>query len=225
MDRTFDTIYNRSGILAAHEPATLGYGAGTVLPAGNRPVSPHCLQAVRLNRACQTIGGKAMKTSLKSMQIALVFAAMFLFQTKAFSAEYEAMEGVESANAVFDFRVDDPKTARGHLDLIHTMRNDPNMMVNNQEPEIVVVFIGPSVNLIANGKADNGQNQQNELQAVADKISAMNEDGIRFEICMTTAHALDIDPDSILPEIDQVGNGWISVIGYQQQGYALVADF
>jgi uncharacterized protein len=42
---------------------------------------------------------------------------------------------------------------------------------------------------------------------------------------MTTAHALDIDPDSILPEINQVGNGWISVIGYQQQGYALVADF
>jgi hypothetical protein len=31
--------------------------------------------------------------------------------------------------------------------------------------------------------------------------------------------------DTILPEIKQVENGWISAIGYQLNGYALVADF
>jgi hypothetical protein len=33
---------------------------------------------------------------------------------------------------------------------------------------------------------------------------------------------LDIDPATLMPEIDQVGNGFISVLGYQAQGYSLV---
>ncbi|MFO8146375.1 MAG: DsrE family protein, partial [Gillisia sp.] len=60
---------------------------------------------------------------------------------------------------------------------------------------------------------------------IAQKISAMDSDGIRFEICMTAAHALGVSADSILPEIMQVENGWISLIGYQQNGYSMIADF
>jgi uncharacterized protein len=33
---------------------------------------------------------------------------------------------------------------------------------------------------------------------------------------------LDVDPATILPEVDPVGNGFISVVGYQAQGYSLV---
>jgi intracellular sulfur oxidation DsrE/DsrF family protein len=53
----------------------------------------------------------------------------------------------------------------------------------------------------------------------------MANDGIILETCMTAAHSLNVDPDSILPEINKVGNGWISVIGYQHSGYALVPAF
>jgi uncharacterized protein len=169
---------------------------------------------------------------MKNFQTGLMLLALLLLPAaNSTSAEYEAMEGVESADAVFDFRIGDAQTALGHLDLIHSMVEDPNMVLNDEPPEFVVVFIGPSVNLITANEAGQGENQQNEqnqqeqLAAVADKIASMAQDGILFEVCMTTAHALDIDPDSILPEINQVGNGWISVIGYQQQGYALVADF
>jgi uncharacterized protein len=168
-----------------------------------------------------------MNSKLRSFRLVLLVAAMFLFpaKTNIMAAEYEALQGVESTDAVFDFRVGDAETALGHLNLIHTMLDDPEMVLNGQKPEIVVVFIGPSVNLISTDEPGPGQNRQQQLTAVTDKISSMNKDGIKFEICMTTAHALDIDPDSILPEVDKVGNGWISVIGYQQQGYALVADF
>jgi hypothetical protein len=31
-----------------------------------------------------------------------------------------------------------------------------------------------------------------------------------------------VEPTSILAEIEQVGNGWISEIGYQARGYSLV---
>jgi hypothetical protein len=34
---------------------------------------------------------------------------------------------------------------------------------------------------------------------------------------------MGVDKATIMPEIDQVGNGFVSVIGYQMQGYALVS--
>jgi len=36
------------------------------------------------------------------------------------------------------------------------------------------------------------------------------------------AKVFNVDPVSVLPEIKRVGNGWISMIGYQAQGYSLV---
>jgi intracellular sulfur oxidation DsrE/DsrF family protein len=50
----------------------------------------------------------------------------------------------------------------------------------------------------------------------------MAKDGVKFEICLIAVKYAGIEPSSILPEIKQVGNGWISVIGYQARGYSLV---
>lgn len=151
--------------------------------------------------------------------IFLILTMMLASPPGAFAQEpeYAAMEGVASVQAAFDFRVGDPDVALGHLELIHSMVDDPVMMRNATRPEIVVVFIGQSVRLVST--------EGNGSAAIADKISAMAEDGVRFEICMTAAHAHDVPAASILPEIVQVGNGWISLIGYQHQGYAMIADF
>ncbi|MCW8194517.1 hypothetical protein F6455_06935 [Proteobacteria bacterium 005FR1] len=57
---------------------------------------------------------------------------------------------------------------------------------------------------------------------MAEKISSMDKDGVRFDICMTAARAHDVSAESVLPEIVQVGNGWISLTGYQQNGYSMI---
>ena len=33
---------------------------------------------------------------------------------------------------------------------------------------------------------------------------------------------MGVDPETILPEVDRVGNGFISIVGYQAQGYSVV---
>lgn len=63
---------------------------------------------------------------------------------------------------------------------------------------------------------------QKTLDEFAGMISAMSRNGIRFEICLVAAKVFDVEPMSVLPEIKRVGNGWVSEIGYQAQGYALV---
>ncbi len=51
----------------------------------------------------------------------------------------------------------------------------------------------------------------------------MKQDGVKMEVCLYAAKVLGVDPNSILPEIDHVGNGFISIVGYQAQGYSDIA--
>jgi len=90
---------------------------------------------------------------------------------------------------------------------------------------LAIIFIGPSVKLVSKDRKGFTTEEQKQLDVIADIISNMAKDGIKLEICMAAVHLLDVDANSILPEIKQVDNGWISAIGYQHNGYALVSDF
>lgn len=157
--------------------------------------------------------------------LSVIITLILSSATYALSAEYDSMKGVTSVKAVYDFRIANPKAAAGHLNLIHGMISDSNLMINGNKPKIVIVFIGPSVKLVSTSKEGLEPEQQKAMDEIADKISKMDKDGIKFEICMTAAHLMGIKADTILPMLKQVGNGWISVIGYQHNGYALVSDF
>jgi intracellular sulfur oxidation DsrE/DsrF family protein len=50
----------------------------------------------------------------------------------------------------------------------------------------------------------------------------MAKDGIKLEICLFAVKVFGMESSTILPEIKQVGNGWISLIGYEAKGYSLV---
>ena len=162
----------------------------------------------------------------RSMALIIVLLFLGLMPQEKVQAQtedtYQALEGVSSLNTVFDFRIADSDIAMAHLNLIHGMLEDPNMIKNGEQPEIVIVLVGPSVKLVSTDKMKNTPEAKNEI---AKKISDMTADGIRFEICLVAAHAFDVPADSILPEIVQVKNGWISLIGYQQKGYSMIADF
>ena len=53
-------------------------------------------------------------------------------------------------------------------------------------------------------------------------IRELKAAGVKFEVCLYAARVVGVDPATILPEIDQVDNGFISTTGCQAQGYALV---
>lgn len=137
--------------------------------------------------------------------------------------EYEALKGVNAAKAIFDFRIGSPKSAALHMGLIHQTYKDLAAMKKN--PAFAVVFIGPSVKLISKNREGFSPEDQAALDEIAKTITAMSKDGIKFEICLVAAKVFNVDPGSVLPEITRVGNGWISEIGYQAKGYALVPAY
>lgn len=136
--------------------------------------------------------------------------------------DYESLKGLHSIKAVFDVRTGSPKSAALHLDLIHRTYRDKNITELTDKPRFAVVFIGPSVKLISKNREGFSAEDNKSLDKIAGTISQMSKDGIRLEICLFAAHVFGVDPTSILPEIKQVPNGFISLLAYQAQGFGLV---
>jgi intracellular sulfur oxidation DsrE/DsrF family protein len=168
-----------------------------------------------------------MNTKLKIYMVSVFISIAFVISgvSFAFGETYESLKGVESVKAVFDVRLSNPKVAAVHLDLLHKTFNDSAMTINSKKPELVVIFMGPAVKLVSKAREGYTPEEQKQLDEIAGIISKMAKDGIKLEICLAAVHLTGGDPALILPEIKQVGNGWISAIGYQLKGYALISDF
>jgi intracellular sulfur oxidation DsrE/DsrF family protein len=139
-----------------------------------------------------------------------------------FSQEYRTMKGMKYVKAVFDFERGNPLGAVRGLQVIHQTFKDKNIWMGQKKPDIVVVFIGPAVKLTSKNKGGVTADEQKILDEFASTISEMSKDGINFEICLIAVKAFGVEPSSILPEIKQVPNGWITLIKDQARGYSLV---
>ena len=164
-----------------------------------------------------------MKKSAKITIMSIVTVCLLVVTAgNAFSEEYGTLKGLKSVKAVFAFEMGNPQNALVHLQVIHQTFKDKNIWMGKKKPDIVVVFYGPSVKLVSKNRDGIAAGDQKILDEYASTLSAMAKDGIKFEICLIAVKLLGVEPSSILPEIKQVGNGWISVIGYQARGYSLV---
>ena len=161
-----------------------------------------------------------MKKKIIILLNLIIAISLLCVVSAAAGEEYKAMKGIESAKAVFDERESNPKNAALHLKVIHQTFKEVAAMKKN--PVFVLVFIGPSVKLISKDRKGFSTEDQKSLDEIANTISAMSKDGIELEICLIAAKVFNVDSASVLPEIKRVGNGWISMIGYQAKGYSLV---
>jgi intracellular sulfur oxidation DsrE/DsrF family protein len=159
------------------------------------------------------------------LNLCVAFSLIFAVAGYASAEEYPALKGLKAVKAVFDVRVGSPKGAAVQLKLIHDTFKDKSLTAIAKKPAFVVVFIGPSVKLISKNREGFSPDDQKVLDEIATTVSAMVKSGIRLEICLFAAKLLGVDPGSVLPEIKQVGNGWISLIGYQEKGYSLVPAY
>ena len=168
-----------------------------------------------------------MKRKPRAIMISLLLSICLLFIAigHGLGEDYEALKGLKSVKVVFDVRISNPKSAALYLKLIHETYKDKNIMAVTKKPAFVVIFIGPSVKLISKNKEGFSPEEQKILDEIATTISEMSKDGIKLEICLFAAKVFNVDPASILPGIKQVPNGWISLIGYEAQGYSLVPAY
>jgi intracellular sulfur oxidation DsrE/DsrF family protein len=165
-----------------------------------------------------------MKGATRIVVMNLLFTLCLLMVTSgnSWSEEYNTLKGLETVKAVFDFELGNPQSALIHLQVIQQTFKDKNMWVSGKKPEVAIIFIGPSVKLVSKSRIGFNSEDEKTLDQLARTITEMSNDGIKMEICLIAVKLSGIEPSSILPEIKQVGNGWISLIGHEAKGYSLV---
>lgn len=156
---------------------------------------------------------------------ALLLACAGLFLAPVASAESldnrAAIGDLENIKAVYDVRKSNPRALDMYLKAILT--NVENLEKEGVEADLVMVFISHAVKFInteptLEDEADYGE----ALASIARSIVKLQEQGVRMEACNGATRAFNVDNDTLLPGIEPVRSGFISLMGYQNNGYALV---
>lgn len=140
----------------------------------------------------------------------------------AMSGDYAALEGVKSLKTVFDVTHGSPQTANIVFWAVNNVNDDGSVRALSQPPQIVVVFHGPSVKMISTDRSGFKESDHEELDKFTDTIRQMKASGVNFEVCDYALKVMGVDPKTVMPEVDHVPNGFISIAGYQAQGYSVI---
>ena len=140
----------------------------------------------------------------------------------AMSGEYAALEGVKGVKTVFDVTQGSPQTANIVFWAVNNVNDDKSVLSLSEPPQVVVVFHGPAVKMISTDRNGFKESDNEALEKFANMIRQMKKEGVTFEVCDYALEVMEVDPKTVFPEVDHVGNGFISIAGYQAQGYSVI---
>lgn len=166
----------------------------------------------------------------KNRRIAAVslFLCALLGLSSAFAAEppdtglkdTEALHGLKVAKAVYMLDVKEPGRMAHVLKVIE--ETNQSIAKQNVKPETIVVVIGPSVAFLTQDRRGISYMDQRAVSEVQGMLGKLKKAGARIEACGIALRGMDVKPGMLIPEVTAVGDGYISAIGYQAQGYQLV---
>ena len=154
-----------------------------------------------------------------------IVAAMFiifLVAHPAVSGDYAALEGVKSVKTVFDVSHGAPQSANLVFWAVNNVNDDKSVRALSEPPQVAVVFHGPAVKMISTDRNGFKASDNEALDKFANTIREMKQGGVKFEVCDYALEVMGVDPKTVLPEVDHVANGFISIAGYQAQGYSVI---
>lgn len=168
-----------------------------------------------------------MTTSIESFRLVLVpllFSCLFFFSTSppAKAGEYRALENVEQLRVVFDVSLSSPQGANNVFWAVRNLYQEKNVTALPKQAKPVVVFRGPAVKLVSEDLTRWTEKDRELVRSFHETIETMRDEGVVFEICQYAMRKAGVNPDTVLKAVDQVGNGFVSIAGYQMQGYGVI---
>ena len=165
-----------------------------------------------------------MKSKLSCIFFSFVFV-MVIGSVNFVSASEEiddsdALKSVQITKSLFDINVSTAGKLELYLQVISQTYDD--LVRQKQVPNFVIAFRGASVRLITTENWAFSDEDQESLKKAAASIQQLRELGVKLEACAIATSLFKIDNKTILPGIKVVGNTFVSLIGYQTKGYALV---
>lgn len=160
------------------------------------------------------------KSALTFLVISFFMAIVSVSHAGETFKDEDALKGVKSGKAFFDINLGSAEKMPLYLDVIR--KTHEGLSSQNIQPDFVVGFRGASVQFVVKNRSGLEKKQAELLDQIASRIKDLKALGVRFEVCSIATGLFKIDSSDIPNEIKVVGNTFISLIGYQAQGYGVV---
>jgi intracellular sulfur oxidation DsrE/DsrF family protein len=131
-----------------------------------------------------------------------------------------AIKGLKAVKVVCDVNVGDPKLLLRRMELIdetYTQLVDAGI-----QPTFIVAFRGPATKYVTRGTRYVAPEHHAIKKEIQGWIDQFQENGFSLEQCAIAARAQKVLYEDVLPQITVVQNSYISIVAYQNKGYALL---
>jgi intracellular sulfur oxidation DsrE/DsrF family protein len=168
-----------------------------------------------------------MKRKAQCALAAAGFAAAVLFgTTTAFAAGYddhEALQGAKEVRVAFDITAGDAKGLLGRLAIIDETR--ASLIQQGVTPHFILAFRAGATRLVQTDISKIKPEDRETAVKIAAKLKEMRgAKGIdNLEQCSVAVREQGVRPEDVVPSVTVIGNGWISLMAYQNRGYAYIA--
>lgn len=131
-----------------------------------------------------------------------------------------ALKGLTESKVIFDINQGAPKRLLLRLEFVE--KTYEQLKSFGTTPKFVLAFRGKASRYMTAGEDYILPENLATKKKIEERIQRFSTQGMALEQCALAAALQRIDNDEFLPEITVVANGYISMIGYQNQGYAFV---
>ena len=131
-----------------------------------------------------------------------------------------ALADLKSVNIICDVNVGEPHLLLTRLELIDETYSQ--LLDASVTPTVVVAIRGEASRYITRDNQYVLPQHVDTKKAIQTIVAQFQRNGIRLEQCAIAARARHIDPADLLPGVELVKNGYISIVAYQARGYALL---
>lgn len=131
-----------------------------------------------------------------------------------------ALSGLKTVRVICDVNVGDPKLLLRRIELIdetYTQLIDAGI-----KPDFVVAFRGPATKFVTKGTGYVDAENHSIKKEIQGWITQFHQNGFALEQCAIAARGQKVSYKDILSPITVVQNGYISIVAYQNKGYALL---
>lgn len=155
----------------------------------------------------------------------LLFTPLFTAQAATAPInDAAALQGVKEGKGIFLIDFSDPKKTAFYLEIIKGTH--AGLTRQGVKPNFVIVYIGPTVRFLSTAPDGELELEQGDaLKAIAERVKELSQLGIRQEICAIATKVFKVPNETVLPGLTLVGDGFISLIGWQTQGHKLIPLF
>jgi intracellular sulfur oxidation DsrE/DsrF family protein len=148
--------------------------------------------------------------------ISIVFSHALFAETVP--NDSDALKGVTSGKVIFDINMANAKKMTLYLMVIGQTVDD--LKRQGAEPDVILAFRGLSVRLISKDREAMALEDFEHLDTIAKQLAELHNKGVRMEACSVATRLFNVKNDTLLDGIKPVGNTFVSLTGYQAQGYA-----